>query len=327
MMQVMKIFILLVFLSLKLSALEIDQFTDRDKYQDDITDFTATLNQYTNQMIEKGVSVYNQKYNGIRLSQKEVHRYVAFEIYKTTAGGDLARYGSHIPSKINLFYSVGKSGLGPIQEWIESENNDQFWIFMENNIYSHIYPDSFNKNYIIKVGDEFMGPDKIDHFFDQGYSYWVKSSFGKNDEKARKFGADSEKGWYGLLSGGVFSFADLRANWGGYQFYKSLFVGKKSHLLVSDYGEVSIRRNFDWNEHVDWQFDELKNPSSYKDHIKKKIYRNIQKNIDSYCQTYEFLKDRDLFSWGLKRDSFYLSKELKSVPSNLFDIEELCLAR
>ncbi len=321
-MYIRKTILLFLILSFHISSLEIDQFTDREKYQENATDFTEELNLYTNGLIKKGVGNFNKRFHGIKLSQKEIHRYVAFEIYKTTAGDGNEEYGFIIPSRIDLFYAIHKRGRGPIQEWIEGEANRINGISLSNNIYSDIYPDAYQNNLIIKVGGEFVGPDKIDHFFDQGYSYWVQSDFGKSDNKAKSFGIDSENGWYGFKSGGVFSFGDLRANWAGYQFYKYLFSGEKSHLLVSDDGFVSIRRSFDWNEHVDWQFDELKNPSLYTKAVKKKIYNYFQENIDSYCETYEYLVSKDIFSWINKRDTFYLTDGFQCGDQNFFNIEE-----
>lgn len=313
-----------IFLSLPLTALEIDQFTDREKYEESAVDFTAELNTYTNDLIVQAVGNYNEKYEGIRLSQREIHRYVAFEIYKIIAGSDHTEYGFIIPSRITLVYAtVSKSGRGPLQTWIESEENQNNWISLGKNIYSNIYPDIFNKSFIIQVGGEFVGPDKIDHFFDQGYSYWIKSDFGQNDLKAKNFGVASEYGWYGLLSGGVFSLADLRANWGGYQFYKYLFLGEKSHLLVSNDGFVSIRRDFDWSEHIDWQFDELKNPSIYSEANLKKIHKYFLENMESCGDTYAYLRENNFFNWMNKRETFYLTDGFQLDSHNLFDIEDL----
>jgi hypothetical protein len=161
-----------------------------------------------------------------------------------TAANSNALYGSYIPNRIGILYALSKSGKGPIQNWIESETNKPYWFHLNENIYEDIYLDSLNENYIINVGGEFIGPDKIDHFFDQGYSYWVKSLYGVDDQQAVDFGMSSENGWYGLLSGGVFSFADLKANWEGYQFYKNLFSGDKPYLKLSEEGLISISSPF-----------------------------------------------------------------------------------
>lgn len=312
--------ILWLLFSLQINAVEVDQLTNRDKYEENALDFTDVLNEYTNNLIKEAVEHYNTEHSGTRKTQREIHNFIAFEIFKLTAGKDSDRYGSPIPSKVDMFYALGKSGKGPIQEWIESRSNESYWIYLSENIYTDIYPEFLNKNYIIKVGGEFIGPDKIDHFFDQGYSYWEKSDYGNNDNRALEFGVDTENRWYGFQAGGVFSFADLRANWGGYQFYKYLFNGEKSHLLVSCEGVVSIRRDFDWSEHIDWQFDELKNPSIYTDKNMEKITNYILDNRERYTEIYEYLIERDFFNWTGKRETFYLTGSVKYDIQNFFDL-------
>ena len=332
-MQIRKIcFPILIFCFLliaqSLFSSEIDQFTGREKYQDSALDFTEILNKYTNSLILQGVHNFNKKYHNKKYTLKEIHRKIAFEIHLTTAGNYFDKFRFPIPPRPLLPYAlVVKSGQGPIQRWIKSGENSRYWIYINNNIYSNIYPDVFNKNVIIKTGGEFIGSDKVDHFFDQGYAYFVQSDFGLSDWQAKRYGRDSEYGWYGLAAGGVFSFADLRANWGGYQFYKNLFSGENSLLIVSEDGVVSMRRKFDWSEHIDWQFDELKNPSFYSDFLKGRIKRHIRDNLDSYRETYRFLEARDMFSLAEKRESFYLTEDLRTKKSNISDFKELLAGR
>jgi len=332
-MQIRKIgFLALIFCFLliaqSLFSSEIDQFTGREKYQDSALDFTEILNKYTNSLILQGVHNFNKKYHNKKYTLKEIHRKIAFEIHLTTAGNYFDKFRFPIPPRPLLPYAlVVKSGQGPIQRWIKSGENSRYWIYINNNIYSNIYPDVFNKNVIIKTGGEFIGSDKVDHFFDQGYAYFVQSDFGLSDWQAKRYGRDSEYGWYGLAAGGVFSFADLRANWGGYQFYKNLFSGENSLLIVSEDGVVSMRRKFDWSEHIDWQFDELKNPSFYSDFLEGRIKRHIRDNLDSYRETYRFLEARDMFSLAEKRDTFYLTEDLQTKKSNISDFKELLAGR
>jgi len=204
-------------ISYPLFSSEIDQFTDREKYQDSALDFTKILNQYTNSLIQQGVNNFNEKNQQNKLTLSELHQKVAFEIYMATAGTGIDKYDFLNPSKINLPYSLlFKTAQGSLQKWVKREENNRYWIYTDNNIYSNTYPDAFNINVTIKVGGEFIGSDKVDHFFDQGYAYFVKSDFGLSDWQAKRYGRDSEYSWFGMAAGGVFSFADLRANWGGY---------------------------------------------------------------------------------------------------------------
>ena len=323
--KIIIVFFVLIISALPISSMEIDQLTNRELYCESIVEFTRTLNSYTNSLLIQAVDNYNRQFSTTRMTQREIHDLLAFEIYKVTAGNITDSHGSPIPSRVNLLYALGKSGSGTIQDWIVNEGNSDYWYCSTENLYSNIVPAAYNKNFIIKIGTELIGPDKIDHFFDQGYSYWTKSEYGTNDRAAKEFGVESEYGWYGLLAAGVFSFADLRANWAGYQFYKYLFSGKKSHFLISVEGMVTIRRPFDWTEHVDWQFDELKNPSIYTNLNKRRMGRYLEDHYDQYKRTYLYLKERDFFKWFDKRESFYLIEGITFDENDYFDPKEYIL--
>lgn len=78
-------------------------------------------------------------------------------------------------------------------------------------------------------GVEF-GTDKLDHFFQQGYKYLQiyqkELAKGRTDAEALKkavsWGRSTENLWFGYLVSGVYSNADLAANFGGMWFYREL---------------------------------------------------------------------------------------------------------
>lgn len=78
-------------------------------------------------------------------------------------------------------------------------------------------------------GSEF-GIDKLEHFFQQGYKYYQieteAAAKGANEldaaKKAVKWGRRTERTYYGLLASGVYSNADLYANYAGMRFYQGL---------------------------------------------------------------------------------------------------------
>ena len=83
-------------------------------------------------------------------------------------------------------------------------------------------------------GSQF-GVDKIEHFFQQGYTYYKiyeEAVIGgaKPDiavRKAIRWGKVSERTFFGSLVSGVFSNADLYANYAGMKFYQRLFTAVK----------------------------------------------------------------------------------------------------
>ncbi len=76
----------------------------------------------------------------------------------------------------------------------------------------------------------YMGTDKIDHFFRQGYEYFdlVKKKEAKGANEAAAVtaavahGVKQEHSYYGTLASGVYSNADLAANYAGLKFYLNL---------------------------------------------------------------------------------------------------------
>ena len=110
-------------------------------------------------------------------------------------------------------------------------------------------------------GAEF-GTDKIAHFFQQGYTYYKKYNRAlvrgltpdKAAAKAVRWGQTSERTFYGTLVSGVYSNADLYANYVGMKFYQSLTreikIGKvvRPAALILESGVWTFNENFDGRE-------------------------------------------------------------------------------
>ncbi len=101
-----------------------------------------------------------------------------------------------------------------------------------------------------------FGTDKIAHIFQQGFDYYKiynravagKSTPGKASEKAVRYGQKTERTYFGTLVSGVFSNADLYANFAGMKFY----IGLTREIKVGDKARPAILRF----ENGFWKFDE-----------------------------------------------------------------------
>jgi hypothetical protein len=130
-------------------------------------------------------------------------------------------------------------------------------------------------------GNEF-GTDKIAHLFQQGFTYYQKYNRGlaaemtahKASEKAIRWGQMTERTFYGTLISGVYSNADLCANFAGMKFYQGLT--KKIKLGEITRSAILILKNGFWefNENVNLKqillkplisnhFNEALNPSKF----------------------------------------------------------------
>jgi len=82
----------------------------------------------------------------------------------------------------------------------------------------------------VRMFDIEFGTDKIEHLLQQGWKYYeirrselVKGkTAAEADKKAVDWGKHSERTYYGLLSSGVYSNADLVANFVGMRFYEGM---------------------------------------------------------------------------------------------------------
>ena len=82
----------------------------------------------------------------------------------------------------------------------------------------------------VHVHGYYMGTDKIDHFFQQGHEYFelVTKDEAKGSDTAEAIaaavahGVKQEHTYYGTLASGVYSNADLAANYAGMKFYLNL---------------------------------------------------------------------------------------------------------
>lgn len=130
-------------------------------------------------------------------------------------------------------------------------------------------------------GEEF-GTDKIAHIFQQGYTYLriYERALAKGllreaaTKRANDWGRMSERTFYGNLVSGVYSNADLAANFAGLKFYQNLTgqinIGAevKAPLVVLENGLWKFNENVDRSENllkpfVTAHLNEALNPSIY----------------------------------------------------------------
>jgi hypothetical protein len=100
----------------------------------------------------------------------------------------------------------------------------------KRSIYVSLPTNYFTISPTVKLYGTDLGTDKIAHFFQQGYTYYriYRRALAKGSSdreatgKAISWGRMTENTYYGTLVGGVFSNADLAANYVGMKFYEGL---------------------------------------------------------------------------------------------------------
>ncbi|WP_370292483.1 hypothetical protein [Thalassolituus sp.] len=100
---------------------------------------------------------------------------------------------------------------------------------------------------VIRVGDTLIGTDKLGHFFTEGFSYFDETRYlDRPVDDALLFGEWTESVYFGAQTTGVYSYADLVANFNGLRFWNRLLVHHPDPL-TKKLPEPYIRcENDDW---------------------------------------------------------------------------------
>ena len=144
----------------------------------------------------------------------------------------------------------------------------------------------FGTGATIRVNGQLIGSDKIGHFISQGRKFYRRYLRYGSEEEAAEQSAFTERALFGQLSNGIYSNADLVANYEGHRFYRSLFEddivpGKPAILRWEDEGWV-VQRKFDWADHVNEYWDEALNINHYD----SALYGHMHDTFVAMCPMY-----------------------------------------
>jgi len=125
---------------------------------------------------------------------------------------------------------------------------------------------------LLRVGGVYIGSDKLGHFFTEGYSYY-ELYLRSGEAAAIDYGRLTEISFYGLLTTGIFSWADLAANLNGMRFWNELLALRPDPLtrqtpiplLRCEQGQWKRQRDFHWRDYVDAAWDEAVNCVAFRD--------------------------------------------------------------
>lgn len=257
---------LLCLFSFSSFALETDQFMT---WKIELNDSTKFVNSYIQENILKALAKVNEKppidcpdvakallaWNG---SSTDFLSSVEFDLYKSPL--------------IDRYPRINESKYGVIKESI----------YADVEYYKHKI---FGVN--LQTNGIYYGIDKLGHFLTVGLSYYNRYTFMlkkgyEKDEAIRSAvmkGVFSEKTYYGDIISGVFSFADLEANYQGLRFAINMCEGFNPHIIKDDNGKWLFTGDFDITPYVNPLWDESYNPSTY---IKKR-WNQVKPFVKKYC--------------------------------------------
>jgi len=123
---------------------------------------------------------------------------------------------------------------------------------------------------LISVNGHFISGDKFSHFLNVGWSYYRRVyRSGQSVEEALRWGQETERGIWGLAVTGVYSNADLVANFDGMRFWTTILGGEDplegtlEPLIECVDGHWAMTRPFSWSNWVNAGWDEAMNCNEY----------------------------------------------------------------
>lgn len=252
-------------------ASETDQFMT---WNVDIKDSTQLLNDYLN----KAAQEYAEKRNRSNVKIKDVNEMTEHFYLYLFEGLQSSRLRKHIwdTPEIDRYPSGDTS----------------FWTFQRSSIYRGLsFPYVMPMARTIRIGDIYLGIDKICHFFGFGRRYFQRyvrlREEGMEDEKAIdtviKNGLDQESSLVGGLVDGVFSRGDLEANFQGFMMLRDL-TRAENPLFVREGKTWKVNRTIDYSKFVTPAFDESYNISYYTYFRWRKVGPLLQ---ERYCSNPE----------------------------------------
>lgn len=266
--------LLLVLADRPAHAFESDQVTSR---QDPPTDARLVANAHANALLWQA-AVRTNRLTRCALDDARTQEELARQVHRAMGGRE------YVPARGNQ----PPMGFGAYAAWLETGPVDRDSHAERDDLYAGVkVGDSlilaaFGPSSTVALGPWLVGTDKIDHFWIQGYDYFRRSREGRMPSRAVDWGTRTERGIWGLRTTGVFSYADLAANYDGMHFYTGL-LGPGSVLQRDAQGCVVLDRAFDWAEWVDWRYDEVLNPSVYKEGMADALLDGLAESAPWFC--------------------------------------------
>ena len=208
----------LSFSQLTAMAAEVDQFTRRNEF---LSDSSELLNTKANLAIENSINAANLK--GKACSEKVLYKELR-KYFSNHVRGELIKDVLANPDMPKRHISLKDSVY---RDWT-------FWDGLGMG-FTLLSRKAITMSDVMRVGDQEVGVDKLEHMFGQGFSYFKKNYLKEKGELAAvKKGIFFEKYLLGgqKMGNGVFSYGDLSANFNGMRFWNHMLLLRDDVLGV-----------------------------------------------------------------------------------------------
>ncbi len=283
-------------------AAEIDSVTPRDlKLDNSLT----LINEIFNERLEEGIQRANAKQDDIEDIEKDEfcdEKVLYKELRKAIFQSFTA--------------SWGLKGYDLDKQLCSLLARQSYSLALNDSIYCDIsYVEGFSLKMkelsdVVNINGHFIGLDKMGHFFAQGWQYFELTDYAKdNIGHALEWGKEQEAGKFGYSTTGIFSFADLVANFNGWRFWNKVLLkendplkGATANFFNRPYVTCEIQiiaslknrkivkawesnSRFDLADYLDGAWDEGNNCNNYENQVvEEKVTSRIHNvNADFSC--------------------------------------------
>jgi hypothetical protein len=311
---------------------EVSQFV-RDNILEAVARINAEIDEHAaclNGTADKGAHCHSTSTEQKKLAELRSGDAVARAIYKRLGDGTI--FTTHAGDWLTSHDFL----VGPAR--YKADYTDSIYVTMPIN-YATLSP-------TVRIDGVELGTDKVDHLFQQGYKYYKiytsQLSKGKTPEQAAKkavsWGKMTEKTYFGLWVAGVYSNADLFANYAGMKFY----LGLTQPVKIGDETLPAVLSLVDGNWQVDGdittseqllkpfvadQMNEALNPSGYsfivyptvRNVVRKRACREWKTTFPSLTKTELAERSRSLELWHGEDYGFTRKSRMVRLADTCFD--------
>lgn len=286
-------------------AAEIDSVTSRHvKLPDVINDINLIINDRIHQAVEMA--------NADRLLIEEIE---GIEIKTQRAECDVGYLYTSLRQSIFQSYMVewGLKGYDLDLQFRELLVGKAYSLRLDDSIYRDIdYLEGFSLNLkelsdVASINGHVVGLDKLGHFFAEGWRYFeISHEEDGSLPEAMDWGRGKEEGLFGTTTTGIFSYADLVANFNGWRFWNRVLLEEGDPLkgpierffdrsyvscdiqMIESIKQLklvrawAINREFDLRDYIDAAWDEGINCNGYADPFIEEKVKGRMTEIDAH---------------------------------------------
>lgn len=306
---------LLVITSAPANASETDQFLAMDVKLDDSA---RALNRFLNTEAIKFLAEENARPNPVESPERLTEKYY-FYLFKGLYASRL-RSWLHTSDKVDRY----------------PDNSVGYFKHLRMSIFGvSSFPFILPMSRTIRVGDVHFGIDKMGHFWGFGRRYFTRylrlREQGLTEEEAMQKvvmrGFLVERYFVGNVVDGIFSYADLEANFQGMMLARALCDEEDPYFKRLDDTWI-LARPIDIQPYITPGFDESYNPCHYIGRRKKHVFKVLRRD---YCDTFNLPIVQERFarydtyprSFSQKVIDQFYAKRGKD-PRELQSIEVIC---